>query len=172
MNDNSQPEYCDCDGFHDGSCRDRRLEILEKLTVELEESLTQKEKRIAQFERVGKRVFDLLSDANNKAHLDIITKSGPIGRAVSHSIQDLDVVLHGESRHNKDCTTVEKISIYTSENVQKLLERCFSLGLEAGRNEYFISDYCVSQEQEEEAINALHKQLLSFYNETGFKIGF
>jgi hypothetical protein len=28
------------------------------------------------------------------------------------------------------------------------------------------------QEQEEEAINALHKQLLQFYKETNFKVGF
>ena len=30
MTDTSQPEYCDCPGFHDGSCRVRHMERLEK----------------------------------------------------------------------------------------------------------------------------------------------
>lgn len=30
MTDTSQPEYCDCPGYHDGSCRVRHMERLEK----------------------------------------------------------------------------------------------------------------------------------------------
>jgi hypothetical protein len=32
--DEPQPEYCDCDGFHDGSCRSREIKRLQdKLAV-------------------------------------------------------------------------------------------------------------------------------------------
>ena len=35
--DEPQPDYCDCDGFHDGSCRNREIER-QKPVVEDEES--------------------------------------------------------------------------------------------------------------------------------------
>jgi hypothetical protein len=38
MSVEEQPEYCDCNGFHDDSCRDRRLDTLEKLSVDLTEA--------------------------------------------------------------------------------------------------------------------------------------
>lgn len=42
MNESPQPEYCDCQGFHDGSCHARRIETLEQLCVDLEEALADK----------------------------------------------------------------------------------------------------------------------------------
>lgn len=61
---------------------------------------------------------------------------------------------------------------YSKMEVQKLLERCFALGIEAGRNEFFVSDYCTSEEQENQVVDALHKELLQFYKDTNFRIGF
>lgn len=37
-----QPEYCDCQGFHDGSCHARRIETLERLCGDLDEALADK----------------------------------------------------------------------------------------------------------------------------------
>lgn len=36
MSESPQPEYCDCQGFHDGSCHARRIAELEQQVKDLE----------------------------------------------------------------------------------------------------------------------------------------
>lgn len=96
MDDEAQPEYCDCHGFHDGSCKIRRIEVLEKLCIDLEEALTLKERRIQILEKTCESVFKCLNDCYNKATIVQISRAGELSDAISHAIQDLDCVLRGE----------------------------------------------------------------------------
>lgn len=96
MSDESQPEYCDCEGFHDGSCRNRRLKMLEELCSDLEESLTRMELRVKILENTCQSVFKCLNDCYNKATIVQISRAGELSDAISHAIQDLDCVLRGE----------------------------------------------------------------------------
>jgi hypothetical protein len=43
MTDTPQPEYCDCPGYHDGSCSVRHIERLDKLCNDLHAALERTE---------------------------------------------------------------------------------------------------------------------------------
>jgi len=44
MTDTPQPEYCDCPGYHDGSCSVRHIERLDKLCNDLHAALERAER--------------------------------------------------------------------------------------------------------------------------------
>lgn len=52
-----QPEYCDCQGFHDGSCHSRRIKTLEQICRDLDEAL-QNEKEYKQYSEAYKEFSD------------------------------------------------------------------------------------------------------------------
>jgi len=91
-----QPEYCDCEGLHDGSCKIRRIEVLEKLCIDLEEALTAKERRIKILEKTCASVLKNLNDCYNNATTVQIARAAELSDAISHATQDLDCVLRGE----------------------------------------------------------------------------
>lgn len=96
MDDELQPEYCDCHGFHDGSCKYRRIKVLEKLCIDLEEALTVKEKRIKILENTCESVYKILNDSYMSSTTVQKARFSELSDVVEHALQDLGFVLHNK----------------------------------------------------------------------------